>query len=143
MPRNERRRSNNSSRRGSSRRNSNAPKPLLHIAGYVAAKPEIRTNGDGDEFTTFRVGVPRFYDDDKEEATRWYGVAVNKTAVQDFVQDNLRKGTAVVVEGNPSTHEWQGETQHDLTGFKVGLVDWFVAGSDDYDSGRDEDDEDL
>jgi single-stranded DNA-binding protein len=138
MPRNER----SNSRRRSTRRE-NAPKPLLHIAGYVAARPEVRTNRDGDEFTSFRVGINRFYDDEEEESTRWYGVAVNKPAVQDFVLENLRKGTAVVVEGTPSTHEYQGETQHDLTGYKVGLVDWFVAGSNDYDNDRDEDDEDL
>ena len=139
MPRNE-----NKRRRSSSRRNSNAPKPLVQIAGYVAAKPEIRTNQDGDEFTTFRVGANRFYGDEEEESTRWFGVAVNKPAVQDFVQDNLRKGTAVVVEGTTSTNEGRdGNTYHNMTGYRVGTVDWFVAGDSDWDDDRDEDDEDL
>jgi len=127
-----------------SRRSDSEPKPLLQIAGYVGGKPEIRSGRDGDEFTSFRVGINRFYDDELEEATRWYSVGVNKPALQDWVQANIRKGTAVVVEGTPSKKDWQGTTQHNMSGYRVGLVDWFVAGSsDDYEDDRDEDDEDL
>jgi single-stranded DNA-binding protein len=108
----------------------------------VAASPEVKEY-DGDEFTTFRVGVNRFYDDEEEEATRWFGVAVNKPEVQDFVLDNLKKGTAVVVEGVAKKTERDGETYHNMTGYRVGLVDWFVVGSSDYEDDRDDDDEDL
>lgn len=143
MPRTSQRRGNIGSRstgRSSSRRGSDQPKPLTQIAGYVADKPEVREY-DGDEFTTFRVGVNRFYDDDVDESTRWYGVAVNKPAVQDFVQAELRKGTAVVVEGTVSKKEGDGVTFYNMNGYRVGLVDWFVAGSGDYDS--DDEEEDL
>jgi hypothetical protein len=141
------RRSNGSSRRssrsnGRSSRRDNEPRPLTQIAGYVADRPEIKEY-DGDEFTTFRVGSNRFYDDDRDDATRWYGVAINKPALQDFVQAELRKGTAVVVEGVVNKKEADGTVYYNMTGFRVGLVDWFVAGSDDRDDRDDDEDEDL
>lgn len=117
-------------RRSTSKRSETAPRALTQIAGYAADEPEIRQY-EGDEFTTFRVGTNRYYDDDNDESTRWYGVAVNKPAVQDWVQAHISKGTAVVVEGTVTKKEGkEGEVYFNMTGFRVGLVDWFIAGDD-------------
>jgi len=103
-------------------------RPLRQIAGYVGADPEVRDGKDDEEFTTFSVGTNRFYDEDQDESTRWFGVAINKPELQDFVLDNISKGTAVVVEGVASTVEREGKVYHNMTGYRVGLVDWFVSG---------------
>ncbi len=128
-------------KRRSSKRTSELPqKPLLQIAGYVVDTPEVRQY-EGDEFTTFRVGINRFYGDEHgDDGTRWYGVAINKQAVQDWVQENLEKGTPVVVEGTVSKKEGdEGEIYFNMTGYRVGLVEWFVSGDDAWDGTDDED----
>ena len=64
-------------RRGTKRSEDYEEKPLSQIAGYVAGDPEVRDGSEGDEFTTFRVGSNRFYDDENPDATRWYSIAIN------------------------------------------------------------------
>ena len=96
-------------------------KPLKQIAGIVGRDPEV-VAGDWGEFTKFSVAVTRSYGDDGE--TRWYGVTVNKDALQEWVKRNLHKGSRVVCEGVPKSHDYQGEKQHDFAAFRVGLVDW-------------------
>jgi single-stranded DNA-binding protein len=114
---------------------------LSQIAGYVGSAPEVRDGSDGDEFTSFSVGTNRFYDDDHEESTRWYSVAINKPALQDYVLEALKKGTAVVVEGTIRKVEKDGNTYFNMTGYRVGLVDWHVTGGsqkgEDYDPDED------
>jgi single-stranded DNA-binding protein len=99
---------------------------LETIAGYVAAAPEVRDGRDGTQFTTFRVGTNTGYGEDSE--TKWFGVSINNTEVQDYVRGNLRKGTPVVVEGVSSTVERNGNTYNNFQGYRVGIVDWFVIG---------------
>ena len=72
------------------------------------------------------MGVNRGYALDDE--TKWFGVAVNKQDLQDYVQATFRKGTPVVCEGTSSTREWEGNTYYNFTAFRVGVVDWFLIG---------------
>jgi hypothetical protein len=99
---------------------------LQHIAGYVAAAPEVKQGNDG-EFTTFRVGVSTGYGDDGE--TRWYSVAINNTTLQQYVQENISKGTPVVVEGITRIVQRGENTYYNFNGYRVGKVDWFVIGN--------------
>jgi len=101
-------------------------KKLSQIAGYAAAPPETRSGRDGDDFVTFRVGVNTGYDEESE--TKWVGVAINNPDVQDFVKGNIRKGTPVVVEGTESTNTRDGVTFNNMSGYRVGIVDWFIIG---------------
>lgn len=113
---------------------------LEHIAGYAGGKPEVKDGRDG-EFTTFRLGVTRTYDRDVDDATTWYGVSVNKPELQEFVQERLSKGMAVVCEGSAYTSKSKGVEYHNFRAFRVGIIDWFVVG--DKPKKRDEVDEDL
>jgi hypothetical protein len=124
--------------KASAGRTAQAEKPLKQIAGYAGAAPEVRENPNGEEFTTFRVGVNLYYDDERDDSTKWYGVAVNKPAVQDWVLENVKTGTPIVVEGTASKTEKDGNVYFNMTGYKVGLVDWFVSGPD---TSVDDDDE--
>lgn len=126
-------------RRRQSRRGDREYPPLEYIAGYAAGVPEVIEPEDGDEFTSFRVGVNVGYSEDDE--TRWYGVAVNNIDLQDWVQAHIRKGTPVVCEGRSYVRSYRGVDYDNFTAYKVGLVDWFVRGTKR--RTRDDTDEDL
>ncbi len=51
---------------------------------------------------------------------------MKKPAVRQFVQRELRKGTPVVVEGYVNQSTWDGQTYNNISGFRVGIVDWFT-----------------
>ena len=102
-------------------------KPLEQIAGNVGRSPEVKPGYEGNDFTSFSVAVNRSYGE--EGNTQWYSVAINKPALQAWVQDNIRKGSAVVVEGSTKETTRDGTTFHNMTGFRVGLVDWFRPGA--------------
>lgn len=110
---------------------------LAQAAGYVGTPPEMKPGRDGEEFLTFSLAVNTGYGDDAQ--TKWLGVAVNRPDLQDYVMENVRKGSAVVVEGYPRTVERNGTTYHNFTAFRVGLVNWYVRGT----QPQTRDDEDL
>jgi len=101
-------------------------KPLEQIAGYVGRDPEVKPGRDDSTFTSFTVGVNTGYGEDSE--TKWYGVAVNRKELQDWVQANIRKGKPIVAEGVSSTVTREGATFNNFTAYRVGIVDWFVLG---------------
>ncbi len=121
-------------------------KTIRHIAGNVGADPELRT-GREDYFVTFRVAVTRDYDEGSD--ARWYGVSVNREALQDEVMEQIKKGSRVVVEGVPSTSKGtDGRTFYNFKAFRVGLVDYLAVGGPsqpdpDFDDDFGDDDEDL
>jgi len=115
------------------------PLVLTQIAGNVGRAPEVKSGSKGD-FVSFSVAVARSYGDDPD-STRWYRVSVNDPQVQDFVLGRVRKGTPIVLEGSAYETEYQGATQHNLNAFRVGLVDWFVKGTQP--KTRQSEDEDL
>lgn len=101
--------------------------PLVHIAGRAVRAPEIKSSSRG-EFAVFNVGVTRYYDRERDDATRWVRVLVNKPQVIEFCQRHIRKGTPVVIEGGAYESEYQGQKQYNINAFRVGLVDWFILG---------------
>ncbi len=126
-------------------------KTIRHIAGNVGADPELRESkreGDDDStFVTFRVAVTRDYD--KGSDARWYGVSVNRQALQDAVMEEIHKGSRVVIEGVPSTSlGTDGRTFYNFKAFRIGLVDYLaIVGNSqpdpDFDDDFGDDDEDL
>ena len=110
-------------------------KQLTQAAGYVGFPPEIRPGQDG-EWMTFRLGVNTSYGEGSE--TKWLGVSVSKPELMDWVQANVRKGSAVVVEGVEKEVERNGNIYHNFQAYRVGLVNWFVRGTQ-----PQRDDEDL
>jgi single-stranded DNA-binding protein len=101
------------------------PKPIKHIAGVVGQDPEQKQGGGYDPFVSFSLAVTRSYGDDGE--TRWYSVAVNKEALQNWVMQNIQKGSRVVVEGVLSKRDYQGKDYFNASAFRVGLIDWAVV----------------
>ena len=99
---------------------------LVQIAGTVGRDPEVK-NGPKGDFTTLSVASNLGYGGERDD-TRWYSVAFNDPIVQDFVRKNIRKGNAIVVEGYVNPREYNGSTYYNMSGFRVGFVEWFVKG---------------
>lgn len=121
-------------------RDSYEKQTIRHIAGNVGADPERRDGRDDSTFVTFRVAVTRDYDEGSE--ARWYGVSVNREALQDAVMDSVRRGSRVIIEGVPSTSKGNdGRTFYNFKAFRVGLVDYLAIASSagDYDKDFDDD----
>lgn len=97
---------------------------LSQIAGTVGREPEVKESSRG-AFTVLSLAVNTGYGND-EDATRWYSVAFNDPVVQDFVRRNIRKGSAIVVEGYENEREYNGRTYFNFNAFRVGFVEWFV-----------------
>jgi single-stranded DNA-binding protein len=115
---------------------------IRHIAGNVGADPERREGRENSTFVTFSVAVTRGYDDSDE--ARWYGVSVNREALQDEVMAQVHKGSRVVIEGVPTTSKGNdGRTFYNFKAFRVGLVDYLaVAGATQQSFDSDFEDED-
>lgn len=100
---------------------------VRHIAGNVGRDPEEFTAGERD-LVGFSVAVTRTYPDrenDQDDGeTRWYSVSVSKPALQDWVLDNIHKGTIVIVEGFPWERESDGRTYHNINAARIGLIEW-------------------
>lgn len=114
------------------------PLKLTQIVGTVGRAPEVKQGKKGD-FVSFSVAANLDYDG-TPESTRWYSVGFNDPQVQDYVLQNIRKGMAVAVEGSVWEKQSNGRTYYNVTGFRIGLVEWFVKGRS---QPRDTSEEDL
>jgi single-stranded DNA-binding protein len=113
---------------------------IRHIAGNVGRAPERKPGREEATFATFSVAVTRDYDDDAKP--RWYGVSVNREALQDDVMRRIKKGSRVVCEGIPSTKQGDnGQTFYNFKAFRVGLVEYLGLGGNTADDDDDEDDD--
>jgi hypothetical protein len=73
------------------------------IVGFVGTDPEQRqAKGNGAKFTVLSVATQRSWKNAEEEwvsKTEWHRVAIFRTRLAQYVLDNIRKGSHVLVEG--------------------------------------------
>lgn len=92
------------------------------IMGNVGADPEVRTLQGGGKVASLRVATTEKYKDrdgSVKEVTEWHNVVVwNKPA--EFVEQNIKKGSLVFVEGKLTTRQWvdQSGTKRYVTEIK-------------------------
>ena len=83
----------------------------ITIVGFVGADPELRrSRGNGSKFTVLSVATQRSWKNAQEEwvsKTEWHRVAIFRANLADYVVENVRKGSHVLVEGSliSSTYE--------------------------------------
>ncbi|MGA8678191.1 MAG: single-stranded DNA-binding protein [Candidatus Acidiferrales bacterium] len=74
------------------------------LVGFVGADPEQRpAKGNGTKFTVLSVATQRSWKNTEDEwvsKTEWHRVAIFRTRLAQYVLDNLRKGSHVLVEGS-------------------------------------------
>ena len=83
--------------------------------GFAGAEPEQRqSKGNGKKFTVLSVAPQRSWKNAEDEwvsRTKWHRIAIFRTRLAQYVLDNIRKGSHVLVEGSlvSSTYERPGK----------------------------------
>jgi single-strand DNA-binding protein len=84
----------------------------VQLIGNAGADPEVRTTPAGRTVANIRIATSETWSDqngEKQDRTEWHRVVVfGKPA--EIVQQYLRKGSKVYVEGQLQTREWQDQT---------------------------------
>jgi single-strand DNA-binding protein len=81
------------------------------LIGNLGKDPEIRTFPNGGRVANFSIATSESWKDkatgEKKERTEWHRVAVLNDALVKVVQDYLKKGAKVYIEGQLETRKYE------------------------------------
>lgn len=84
------------------------------LLGNVGKDPEIRANNTGDRVATFRIATSETWKDrttgERKEATEWHTIVVFNQALIPVIENYVKKGTRVSIEGMIKTRKWQDKS---------------------------------
>lgn len=103
------------------------------ITGRLGADPEIRRTQDGRPIANLRVAVSETWKDrnsgERKERTEWITVVVFSEGLCKIIEQYLRKGSRVLVQGKWVTRKWADQSGNDrysteltLQGFDAKLL---------------------
>lgn len=99
---------------------------LSTIAGNVGKEPEERDTTKG-KVLSFSVAQAVKFSKDAPPPD-WYNVAVWDDGMRDLVKKTIHKGDRVVVIGPVKERQYEGKTYKDISGYRVGKVDYLFPG---------------
>lgn len=105
----------------------------VHLIGNLGKDPEIWHTQDGRAIANFSIATSEHWRDkdsgERREKTEWHRVAVFNEPLVKIVEQYLKKGSKVWVEGKLQTNKWKDKegvdrytTQIVLQGFNCGLT---------------------
>jgi single-strand DNA-binding protein len=87
------------------------------LVGNLGKDPEIRRTQDGRPIANLRVATTESWRDkasgEKRERTEWHGVVIFSEGLCRVVEQYLKKGSKVYIEGQLQTRKWQGQDGQD------------------------------
>jgi single-strand DNA-binding protein len=87
------------------------------LVGNLGKDPEIRRTQDGRPIANLRVATSESWRDkasgEKRERTEWHNVVIFSEGLCRVVEQYLRKGSKVYLEGQLQTRKWQGQDGQD------------------------------
>ena len=89
----------------------NAIKNSVRLIGYVGQDPEVNSLEDGKKFARFSLATNEQYTTaagEKVEKTYWHHVVFWNRVAQ-VVEEHVRKGTKVAIEGKLTSRSWEDE----------------------------------
>lgn len=102
------------------------------LIGSLGADPEIRRTQAGKPIANMRVATSESWRDgngDRREKTEWHTVVVFNEGLCKVVEQYLKKGSKVYLEGSLQTRKWQDQSGNDrystevvLQGFNSSLI---------------------
>jgi len=103
------------------------------LIGNLGADPEVRTFGNGGKVANLRIATSESWKDkntgERREKTEWHTVAIFSEGLVRVVEQYLKKGSKVYIEGALQTRKWQDQSGADrystevvLSGFNGTLV---------------------
>lgn len=126
------------------------------LIGNLGADPEIRRTQDGRPIANLRIATSESWRDrntgERREKTEWHRVTVFSEGLCKVIEQYVRKGSKVYIEGQLQTRKWQDQSGQDryttevvLQGFngtlqmldgRSGAGGGMSDGGGDYDSGQ-------
>lgn len=95
------------------------------LIGNVGKDPEIRTTQDGRKFANLRIATSETWRDknsgERKERTEWHSVVVFNDALAKVVEQYVRKGSKLYIEGQLQTRKWQDQQGQDRYSTEVVL----------------------
>lgn len=102
------------------------------LIGNVGADPEIRRSQDGKPIANLRIATSDSWRDrnsgERKEKTEWHTVVVFNEGIAKVVEQYVKKGSKLYLEGALQTRKWQDRDGNDrysteviLTGFNCSL----------------------
>jgi single-strand DNA-binding protein len=95
------------------------------LVGNLGADPEIRRTQDGKPIATLRVATSDTWRDrtsgERRERTEWHRVVIFNEGLCRVVEQYLKKGSKVYLEGQLQTRKWQDQSGQDRYSTEVVL----------------------
>ena len=95
------------------------------LVGNLGRDPEMRRTQDGRPIANLRVATSESWRDkasgEKRERTEWHTVVVFNEGLCRVVEQYLKKGSKVYLEGQLQTRKWQGQDGQDRYSTEVVL----------------------
>jgi single-strand DNA-binding protein len=95
------------------------------LVGNVGADPEIRRTQDGRPIANLRVATSEQWRDsntgEKREKTEWHTVIVFNEGLCKVVEQYVKKGAKLYIEGQLQTRKWQDQSGNDRYSTEVVL----------------------
>lgn len=83
------------------------------LVGRLGTNPEIRYTNAGDKFASFSLATSNTWRDKnsgvKKEHTEWHNIVVFNEHIVNFLQQYVKKGARVFIEGQLQTRRWQDQ----------------------------------
>ncbi len=95
------------------------------LIGNLGADPEIRRTQDGRPIANLRVATSESWRDkttgERKEKTEWHRVVIFNEGLCKIVEQYLKKGSKIYLEGALQTRKWQDKEGHDKYSTEVVL----------------------
>ena len=95
------------------------------LIGNVGADPEIRRTQDGRPIANLRIATSESWRDrnsgERREKTEWHNVVVFNEGLCKVVEQYVKKGAKLYIEGALQTRKWQDQTGNDRYSTEVVL----------------------
>ncbi len=87
------------------------------LVGNLGADPEIRSTQNGKPVANLRIATSESWRDkqtgERREKTEWHRVVILSEPTCRFVEQYLKKGSKVYIEGSLQTRKWQDQSGQD------------------------------
>ena len=83
------------------------------ILGNLGRDPEVRTSNDGNKIVQLNIATSERWKDrnsgEQKEKTEWHRVVIFNEGLVKVVQQYVKKGAQVYIEGQLTTRKWKDE----------------------------------
>lgn len=95
------------------------------LIGNLGQDPEIRSFQSGDKVANFSIATSENWNDkatgERKERTEWHRISVYNQGLVKVIENYVKKGSKVYIEGQLETRKWQDQNGNDRYTTEVAL----------------------